>query len=168
VSIYFGLGKPQHFVPCPLDRKRQFACQLADCHPIEKAQVMTPVAVRRDHKKLAREFLARAEEIDAREQSGNGHLGAKENILDGDSMQPRAKPFIQPCESLVQHRVKEQSCGYCPIDAPRIGLGKLTALATRLRQLGTPVIGRVHGGALWLDVRAIDDADALCASLDGL
>jgi len=44
----------------------------------------------------------------------------------------------------------------------------LTALATRLRQLGTPVIGRVHGGALWLDVRAIDDADALCASLDGL
>ena len=33
---------------------------------------------------------------------------------------------------------------------------------------GTPVIGRVQNGALWLDVRAIDDADALCASLDGL
>jgi L-seryl-tRNA(Ser) seleniumtransferase len=44
----------------------------------------------------------------------------------------------------------------------------VTALATRLRQLSTPVIGRVHSGALWLDVRAIDDADALCASLDGL
>ncbi len=44
----------------------------------------------------------------------------------------------------------------------------ITALAERLRQLETPVIGRVHNGALWLDVRAIDDADALCVSLDGL
>ena len=42
------------------------------------------------------------------------------------------------------------------------------ALAGRLRQLDTPVIGRVQNGALWLDVRAIDDVDALCTALEGL
>ena len=42
------------------------------------------------------------------------------------------------------------------------------ALAGRLRQLDTPVIGRVQNGALWLDVRAIDDVDALCTTLEGL
>jgi seryl-tRNA(Sec) selenium transferase len=37
-----------------------------------------------------------------------------------------------------------------------------------LRLLETPVVGRIQKGALWLDVRAIDDADALCATLGGL
>jgi L-seryl-tRNA(Ser) seleniumtransferase len=45
---------------------------------------------------------------------------------------------------------------------------ELTALADRLRQLETPVIGRVQNGALWLDVRSIDDVDALCTVLEGL
>ncbi len=44
----------------------------------------------------------------------------------------------------------------------------ITELAARLRQLDTPVIGRVQNGVLWLDVRAIDDPDALCAALGGL
>jgi L-seryl-tRNA(Ser) seleniumtransferase len=44
----------------------------------------------------------------------------------------------------------------------------LTELAKRLRLLETPVIGRIQNGALWLDVRAIDDADALCLTLGGL
>jgi L-seryl-tRNA(Ser) seleniumtransferase len=38
------------------------------------------------------------------------------------------------------------------------GLG---ALAARLRQLPIPVIGRVHEGALWLDLRAVDSIDEL-------
>ncbi len=44
----------------------------------------------------------------------------------------------------------------------------ITELAARLRRLDTPVIGRVQNGVLWLDVRTIDDADALCAALAGL
>jgi L-seryl-tRNA(Ser) seleniumtransferase len=41
-------------------------------------------------------------------------------------------------------------------------------LADRLRRLDAPVIGRMHDGALRLDVRTIDDADALCAALGAL
>jgi L-seryl-tRNA(Ser) seleniumtransferase len=44
----------------------------------------------------------------------------------------------------------------------------LRQLNARLRHLPTPVIGRIHDGVLWLDVRTIDDVDALCANLDGL
>jgi L-seryl-tRNA(Ser) seleniumtransferase len=46
--------------------------------------------------------------------------------------------------------------------------GNVARLAARLRGLPTPVIGRIHEGALWLDVRTIDDVDALCANLEGL
>ncbi len=46
--------------------------------------------------------------------------------------------------------------------------GHVMQLANRLRRLETPVIGRIQNGALWLDVRAIDDADALCATLGSL
>jgi len=44
----------------------------------------------------------------------------------------------------------------------------LRQLATRLRHLDTPIIGRIHNGVLTLDVRTIDDADLLCTNLDGL
>ena len=44
----------------------------------------------------------------------------------------------------------------------------ITQLAEKLRRLETPIIGRIHDGALRLDVRTIDDADALCAALAAL
>ncbi len=45
---------------------------------------------------------------------------------------------------------------------------QLRALAVRLRRLDTPVLGRLHDGVLLLDVRTIDDVDALCATLERL
>jgi L-seryl-tRNA(Ser) seleniumtransferase len=45
---------------------------------------------------------------------------------------------------------------------------RLREIAERLRSLPTPVIGRIHDGELWLDVRALDDVDALCAELSEL
>ena len=45
---------------------------------------------------------------------------------------------------------------------------KLQALAAELRALPTPVIGRVHDGALTLDLRCLDDEAGFVAQLDRL
>ena len=45
---------------------------------------------------------------------------------------------------------------------------KLRALAAALRRLPTPVIGRVHDGALTLDLRCLDDEAGFVAQLDRL
>ena len=45
---------------------------------------------------------------------------------------------------------------------------ELRDLVVRLRGLDIPVIGRVHDGAIWLDLRTVDDVDALCADLSRL
>ena len=42
------------------------------------------------------------------------------------------------------------------------------ALLTRLRQLPTPVIGRLHDGAVWLDMRLAEPLDALTRALGQL
>ena len=52
------------------------------------------------------------------------------------------------------------------VDAPNDAA--LRDLAQRLRNLDVPVIGRVHDGALWLDVRTVDDIDDLCSELGKL
>jgi L-seryl-tRNA(Ser) seleniumtransferase len=41
----------------------------------------------------------------------------------------------------------------------------LKALEQRFRGLPTPVIGRVHEGALWLDLRCLEDEAAFTAQL---
>lgn len=45
---------------------------------------------------------------------------------------------------------------------------QLEALATRLRGLPVPVIGRIGKGALWLDLRCLDDEAAFVAQLAAL
>jgi L-seryl-tRNA(Ser) seleniumtransferase len=45
---------------------------------------------------------------------------------------------------------------------------ELSALTAQLRQLPVPVIGRVHDGALWLDLRAVDSIDELAADIAAL
>jgi len=46
--------------------------------------------------------------------------------------------------------------------------GDVRALAERMRRLPTPVLGRIHEGALWLDVRAVSDLDRLERTLADL
>ncbi len=38
---------------------------------------------------------------------------------------------------------------------------KLTGLAAAFRKLSTPVIGRIHDGEFWLDLRCLDESEAL-------
>ncbi|MBT3809453.1 MAG: L-seryl-tRNA(Sec) selenium transferase, partial [Rhodospirillaceae bacterium] len=45
---------------------------------------------------------------------------------------------------------------------------KLKQLATSLRALPVPVIGRVHDDALWLDLRCLDDVDGFRSQLEKL
>jgi len=49
--------------------------------------------------------------------------------------------------------------------AARGGQRRLNALAAALRRLPVPVIGRIEDGALLLDLRCLDDADAFIANL---
>jgi len=52
------------------------------------------------------------------------------------------------------------------VDAPNDRA--LRDLARRLRSLDVPIVGRVHDGAMWLDVRTVDDIDELCSELGKL
>lgn len=81
-------------------------------------------------------------------------------------------------------RVDDQAClsqigsGSLPVDRlpswaiciePRDGRGKtLEAFAQRLRELPSPVIGRLSAGKLWLDLRLLDDEAGFCANLAAL
>lgn len=78
-------------------------------------------------------------------------------------------------------RVDDQAClsqigsGSLPVDRlpswaiciePRDGRGKtLEAFAQRLRELPSPVIGRLSAGKLWLDLRLLDDETGFRANL---
>ena len=82
---------------------------------------------------------------------------------------------VVPCRSQI-------GSGALPVDRlPSAGLrcapapgakrgrsSKLQALAAALRALPTPVIGRVHDGALTLDLRCLDDEAGFVAQLDHL
>ena len=62
--------------------------------------------------------------------------------------------------SLPVERLPSAGLAIAPVDAQRSGRA-LDALATALRQLPVPVIGRVADGRLLLDCRCLEDAPAL-------
>lgn len=75
---------------------------------------------------------------------------------------------VEPCWSQI-------GSGSLPVDrlpgfaltlTPHSGRGgELVALAERWRNLSQPVIGRIHDGRLWLDLRCLDDEAALLERL---
>ena len=82
-----------------------------------------------------------------------------------------ASVTAQPCASqigsgaLPVDRLPSAALVLTPL---RSGRGSGTALKTlerRLRHLPRPVIGRVHEGALWLDLRCLEDEQAFAAQL---
>ena len=61
--------------------------------------------------------------------------------------------------SLPVERLPSAGVAIAPVDAPRSGRA-LDALATALRQLALPVIGRIADGRLILDCRCLEDASS--------
>jgi L-seryl-tRNA(Ser) seleniumtransferase len=79
----------------------------------------------------------------------------------------RAKVSAEPCASQV-------GSGSLPVDRlPSVALRiasadvKPEAVARALRQLPIPVIGRIHDGAVWLDLRCLEDEAEFTAQLEG-
>jgi L-seryl-tRNA(Ser) seleniumtransferase len=71
----------------------------------------------------------------------------------------------------IEETKSQVGSGSLPVDrlpsvAIRITTSEsLDALAARLRALPIPVIGRIHDGALWLDLRCLEDEAAFMANL---
>ena len=70
---------------------------------------------------------------------------------------PNRPVAVEPCQSQI-------GSGALPVDllssqAVTIGGGSLDALATKLRSLPRPVIGRLTDGRLWLDCRCLEQAE---------
>ena len=81
---------------------------------------------------------------------------------------------VVPCRSqigsgaLPVDRLPSAGVRCTPAGAKRGRAAKLQALAAALRALPVPVIGRVHDGALTLDLRCLDDEAGFLAQLDRL
>jgi len=112
-------------------------------------------------------FLTRPEAEMAAQ--GQRLLPALAQALDG-----RARVGLEACKSQI-------GSGALPVDllpswalvlrppsGSRGGGRALEALAAVLRGLPEPVVGRVHDGALWLDLRCLDDEAGFVAQLGGL
>jgi L-seryl-tRNA(Ser) seleniumtransferase len=112
-------------------------------------------------------FLARPQ--DEMEGQGKRLLPALTVALSG-----RALVALEQCRSQI-------GSGALPVDLlpswalvlrpPVAGKGDgrvLEGLAAALRGLPEPVVGRINDGALWLDLRCLDDEAAFLAQLDAL
>jgi len=103
------------------------------------------------------------------EATGRRLLGPVRRVLQG-----RATVELRECQSQI-------GSGSLPVDLlpsaalviyPMVGARgtgtALSALGRRLRELPIPVIGRVAEGALWLDLRCLDDEMGFASQLDQL
>ena len=93
-------------------------------------------------------------------------------------LEPVRAAFAAQADVSLQECQSQIGSGSLPVDrlpsaalvlTPRVqGKGEgtaLKALETRLRDLPVPVIGRVHEGALWLDLRCLEDEAQFLAQL---
>jgi L-seryl-tRNA(Ser) seleniumtransferase len=88
----------------------------------------------------------------------------------------RVLPVVQQylaaqAQAEIQETMSQVGSGSLPVDRlPSVAIRiatpeRLEALAARLRALPIPVIGRIHDGALWLDLRCLEDEAAFMANL---
>ncbi len=90
-------------------------------------------------------------------------------------LEPLVAHYGQTFSVQVEPCLAQIGSGSLPVDrlpgfaitfAPLSGRGsELTALADRLRSVDKPVIGRIHDGRLWLDLRCLDDENGLMEML---
>jgi L-seryl-tRNA(Ser) seleniumtransferase len=93
-------------------------------------------------------------------------------------LEPVRAAFAADADASLRECQSQIGSGSLPVDrlpsaalvlTPRVqGKGEgtaLKALETRLRDLPVPVIGRVHEGALWLDLRCLEDEAQFLAQI---
>ena len=103
-----------------------------------------------------------------------------------DSIRPMAEAVLPHLAGQLQGRASVTICevasqigsGALPLDKlPSIALriepadgrdSTLQAISASLRALPTPVIGRLHDGAMYLDLRTLETADVLIFAIQGL
>jgi L-seryl-tRNA(Ser) seleniumtransferase len=112
---------------------------------------------------VLRTLLRRSDEIKA---VGDQLLPAVQAAIGG-----MINVTLEPCQSQIGSGALPTellpSWALClrPIQSEFEGQGNLMALATSLRQLPIPVLGRLHDGAVFLDLRCLDNGDDLHAQL---
>ena len=83
----------------------------------------------------------------------------------------RAAVSVEPCESqigsgsLPADRLPSFALAMRPLVARRQAPARVEALARMLRALPVPLIGRVHDGVLYFDLRCLDDEERLLQQL---
>jgi L-seryl-tRNA(Ser) seleniumtransferase len=70
--------------------------------------------------------------------------------------------------SLPVERLPSAALCITPLASGRGASAALRRIEVAFRQLPVPVIGRLHDGALWLDLRCLEDADEFLAQLSQL
>ena len=115
---------------------------------------------------IYRNLLRKVDEIEA---LGRKLLEPTRSLLD-----KIAQVTLEPCHSqigsgaLPVETIPSWALCLKPVGSKGQQDGNLNNLARNLRQLPIPVIGRLHDGSLYLDLRCLEDSDLLLAQLSQL